>query len=46
VAIKVFYFPNYAQENCFKKSIKIYIKTAATYFGSITIIRKRIIWAC
>jgi hypothetical protein len=28
------------------KNIKIYIKTAPTCFGSITIIRERIIWAC
>jgi len=27
------------------KEIKIYIKTAPTGFGSITIIRERIIWA-
>jgi hypothetical protein len=36
--IKVFYLPTDAQEN-----IKIYIKTAATCFGLITIIRERII---
>jgi hypothetical protein len=41
--IKVFYLPTDAQENCFKKNIKIYIKTAATCFGAITIIRERII---
>jgi hypothetical protein len=35
--------PNKAQENCFKKNIKIYIKTAPTCFCSITIIRERII---
>jgi hypothetical protein len=29
----------------FKRSIKIYIKTAQTYFGVITIIRERTIWA-
>jgi hypothetical protein len=40
--IKVFYLPTDAQENCFKKNIKIYIKTAATCFGDITIIRERI----
>ena len=28
------------------KNIKIYIKTATTCFGLITIIRERIIWAC
>jgi hypothetical protein len=31
--------PTDAQENCFKRSIKIYIKTAPTCFGIITIIR-------
>ena len=41
--IKVFYLPTDAQENCFKKNIKIYIKTAPTCFGAITIIRERII---
>jgi hypothetical protein len=40
--IKVFYLPTDAQENCFKKNIKIYIKTAPTCFGAITIIRERI----
>ena len=30
----------------FKESIKIYIKTAPTCFGVITIIRERTIWAC
>jgi hypothetical protein len=39
--IKVFYLPTEAQENCFKKNIKIYIKTAPTCFGAITIIRER-----
>jgi len=43
--IKVFYSPTDAQENCFKKNIKIYIKTAPTCFGAITIIRERILWA-
>jgi len=38
--------PSDAQENCFKTSIKIYIKTAPTCFGVITIIRERTIWAC
>jgi hypothetical protein len=41
--IKVFYLPTDAQENCFKKNIKIYFKTAPTCFGTITIIRERII---
>jgi len=27
-------------------NIKTYIKTAPTYFGSITINQERIIWAC
>jgi len=40
------YLPTDAQENCFKKNIKIYIKTAPTCVGAITIIRERIIWAC
>jgi hypothetical protein len=40
--IKVF-TPTDAQENCFKSSIKIHIKTAPTCFGVITIIRERII---
>jgi len=38
--------PTDAQENCFKRSIKIYIKTAPTCFGVITIIREHTIWAC
>jgi len=38
-----FYLPNYARKSCFKKNIKIYIETAPTCFGSITIIRERII---
>jgi hypothetical protein len=45
--IRVFYYlPTDAQENCFKKNIKIYIKIAPTCFGAITIIRERIIRAC
>ena len=40
--IKVFYLPTDAQENRFVKNIKIYIKTAPTCFGAITI-RERII---
>jgi hypothetical protein len=43
--IKVFYLPTDAQENCFKIYIKIYIKTAPTCFGTITIIREGIIRA-
>ena len=35
--IKVFYSPTDAQLNCLKKNhIKIYIKTAPTYFGAVT----------
>jgi hypothetical protein len=41
--VKVFYLPTDAQENCFKKDIKIYFKTAPTCFGAIAIIRERII---
>jgi hypothetical protein len=41
--IRVFYLPTDAQESCFKKNIKICIKTAPTCFGLITIIRERII---
>jgi hypothetical protein len=33
-------FTNDAQENFFKRSITIYIKTAPTCFGVITIIRE------
>jgi hypothetical protein len=43
---KVFYLPTDVQENCFKKNIKIYIKTAPTCFSLITTIRERIIQAC
>jgi hypothetical protein len=42
--IEVSYLPiDDAQGNCFKKNIKIYIKTAPTCFGANTIIRERII---
>jgi len=41
--LKFFYLPTDAQEKCFKKNIKIYIKTAPVYFGAITIVRERII---
>ena len=34
--IKVFYLPTDAQENCFEKNIKIYIKTAPTCFSAVT----------
>jgi hypothetical protein len=35
--------PTDAQNNCFKKNIKIYIKTDPTCVGAITIIRERTI---
>jgi hypothetical protein len=35
--------PTDAQENCFKRNIKIYNKTAPTCFSVITIIRERTI---
>jgi len=35
--------PTDAQENCFKGSIKIYIKTAPACFGIITVVRERTI---
>ena len=39
--------PTDVQQNCFKRSIKIYIKRKApTCFGVTTIIRERTIWAC
>jgi hypothetical protein len=41
-----FCLPTGAQENCFKKNIKIYIKTAPTRFDAITIIRERLFRAC
>jgi hypothetical protein len=44
--IKVFYLSTDAQENCYKMNIEIYIKTALTCFGLITIIRERTIRAC
>jgi len=44
--VKVFYLLTDTQENCFKKNITIYIKTAPTCFGAVTIIREHIIWAC
>jgi hypothetical protein len=39
--IRVLYLPTEAQESCFK-NIKIYIKTAPTCVGLITINRERI----
>jgi hypothetical protein len=38
--------PTDAQLNCLKNNFIIYIKTAPTCFGSITIIRERTIRAC
>jgi len=38
--IKVFYLPTDAQEFCFERNIKIYIKNAPTCFGLITVISK------
>jgi hypothetical protein len=38
--------PTDTQEKFFKKNIKIYVKTAPTCFGVITIIRERTIRAC
>jgi len=32
----MFYSPTDAQSDCLKKTIKIYIKTAPTYFGAVT----------
>jgi len=47
---KFFNSPTDARVNCLKDSFKIYvkidIKTAPKCFGSITIIRERIIEAC
>jgi len=41
--IEVLYLPTDVQESCFEMNIKIYIKTAPTRFGAITIIREHII---
>jgi hypothetical protein len=41
--IRVLYLPTDAQESYFKKHIEIYLKTAPTCSGLITIIRERII---
>jgi len=43
VKSKFFYLPTDAQENCFKKNIKIHIKIAPTCSGVIPIIRENII---
>jgi len=39
----VFYLPTDAQENCFKRYIKIHIKTVPTCLVATTIISERII---
>jgi len=43
-----FLLPTDAQENCFQRSIKIYIKIkiAPTCLGVITNNRERTVWAC
>jgi len=45
---RTFPLPTDAQENCFQRSIKIYIQItmAATCFGVIAIIRESTVWAC
>jgi hypothetical protein len=40
---KVFYLSTDARKNCFKRSIKTYIKIASTCFGVIIIIMERTI---
>jgi len=45
IMTQIFYLPIDAQKNCFKKKIKIYIRTVPTCFVSITIIRERVILA-
>jgi len=45
-SIKVFHSPADARVNYLKSNFKIYIKTAPTCFGSITVIRERNIRAC
>jgi hypothetical protein len=42
---KFVYLSNDAQEFCFKRNIKIYLKNALMCFSLITIIRERAIWA-
>jgi hypothetical protein len=39
-------FTNWCTRELLQRNSKICIKTPATCFGSITIIRERIIWAC
>jgi len=41
VQLSKFLLPTDSQENCFQRSIKIYVKTPATSFDVITIIRER-----
>jgi len=41
LVLSKFLLPTDAKENCFKSSIKIYIKPAPTCFGVIAIIRER-----
>ena len=41
-----FYLPTDAQLNCLENRFKLYIKTAPTRFGVITIIRERTIRSC
>jgi hypothetical protein len=41
--IRGFYLPTDAQDSCFTKNIKIYIKTDPTRFALISINRERII---
>jgi hypothetical protein len=36
LCVKVFYSPTDAQVSCLKNIVKIYIKTAPTYFGAVT----------
>jgi len=45
IMTQTFYLLIYAQENCFKKNIKIYIRTVPTCFVAITIISERDILA-
>jgi len=43
--IKIFLFTNWCTRILLQNNIKIYIKTTLKYFGLITIIRERTIWA-
>jgi hypothetical protein len=40
--IKIFHLPTDAEEFCFERNIKIYLKKVPIYFGLITIIRERV----